>query len=132
MQEIFGFGAVIAVLASLMAFWKLQTTTPSPPGDEETDSTEDSTSAVTPAPSRSTHDPRTPGYEVLSDLPFIFYLLAILCGVVLIGFTIANAAERNSTQMGAWIGYTIGSVLSMLAVGRVIELLQQILDAVRS
>ena len=51
MQEIFGFGAVIALLASLIAFWKLQTTTPSPPGDEETDSTEVSPSAVTPAPS---------------------------------------------------------------------------------
>jgi hypothetical protein len=41
----------ILALASLIAFWKLQTTTPSPLGDEETDSIEDSPSEVTPAPS---------------------------------------------------------------------------------
>ena len=46
--------------------------------------------------------------------------------------TLANSDELNSTQIGAMIGYTVGAVLSMFAVGRVIELLQQIRDAVRS
>ena len=110
--------------------------------DAETVSTENPSSAVTIAPSRSTSAVTPPrrttlasrpaDYEALSSLPAIYYVLAIFCGVVLIGFTIANADELSSTQIGAWIGYTVGAVLSMLAVGRVIELLQQIRDAVRS
>ena len=99
--------------------------------DTESDSVEDSPSAVTPPPSRSTHASRPTDYEALSSLPAIYYFLAILCGVVLIGFTIANSDELSSTQIGAWVGYTVGGVLSMFAVGRVIELLQQIRDAVR-
>ncbi|MBT5123715.1 MAG: hypothetical protein HOM32_03825, partial [Planctomycetaceae bacterium] len=98
--------------------------------DTESDSVEDSPSAVTPPPSRSTHASRPTDYEALSSLPAIYYFLAILCGVVLIGFTIANSDELSSTQIGAWVGYTVGGVLSMFAVGRVIELLQQIRDAV--
>ena len=86
---------------------------------------------VTPAPSRTTHASRPTDYETLSSLPTIYYVLAIFCGVVLIGFTIANSDELSSTQIGAWIGYTVGAVLSMFAVGRVIEVLQQIRDAVR-
>jgi len=70
--------------------------------------------------------------EHLNSLPVIYYGLAILCGIVLLGFTAANSDELSSTQIGAWIGYTVGAVLSMFAVGRVIELLQQIRDAVRN
>ena len=76
--------------------------------------------------------PRPTATELLSSLPGIYYGLAILCGVVLIGFTIANSDELSSTEIGAWVGYTVGAVLSMFAVGRVIELLQQIRDAVRN
>ena len=99
---------------------------------DETDSTRNSPSTVTPAPSRSTHDPRPTDTEFLSSLATIYYGMALLFGVVLIGFTIANADELSSTEIGAWVGYTVGAVLSMFAVGRVIELLQQIRDAVRN
>jgi Na+/H+-translocating membrane pyrophosphatase len=51
---------------------------------------------------------------------------------VLLIVTIVNAEELTGAEIGAWIGYTVGAVLSMLAVGRVIELLQQIRDAVRN
>ena len=68
----------------------------------------------------------------LSRLPSIYYVLAILCGIVLLGFTAANKDNLNSTEIGSWIGYSVGAVLSMFAVGRVIELLQQIRDAVRN
>jgi Na+/H+ antiporter NhaC len=70
--------------------------------------------------------------ELLSDLPGAFYGLAILCGVVLLIFTLVNADKFSSFQIGSLIGYTVGGALSMLAVGRVIELLQQIRDAVRN
>ena len=96
---------------------------------------DNSPSAVTPAPNRSASTPQESQVdtgELLSGLPAIYYFLAVFCGIVLLGFTAVNADELNSTQIGAWIGYTIGSVLSILAVGRVIELLQQIRDAVRS
>jgi hypothetical protein len=96
------------------------------------DGTTTSPSAVTSAPSRTTHASTPTDYEALSSLPTIYYVLAIFCGVVLIGFTIANSDELSSTEIGAWVGYTVGGVLSMFAVGRVIELLQQIRDAVRN
>ena len=67
-----------------------------------------------------------------SGLPAIYYFLAVFCGIVLFWYTAVNSDKLNSTQIGAWIGYTVGAVLSMFAVGRVIELLQQIRDAVRS
>ena len=74
----------------------------------------------------------TDSIELLSGLPAIYYSLSVFCGIVLLGFTAVNSGELNSTQIGAWIGYTVGAVLSILAIGRVIELLQQIRDAVRS
>ena len=70
--------------------------------------------------------------ELLSDLPGAFYGLAILCGIVLLIFTLVNADKFNSFQIGSLIGCTVGGVLSMLAGGRVIQLLQQIRDAVRN
>ena len=100
--------------------------------DTESDSVEDSPSAVTPPPSRSTRAPRPTDTELLSGLPATYYVLAILCGIVLMIFTLVNADKFNSFQIGSLIGYTVGGVLSMLAVGRVIELLQDIRDAVRS
>lgn len=66
--------------------------------------------------------------DFLNRLPFAFYLLAIIAGVVLIGFTIANSDELSSTEIGGVLGYTVGAVLSMLAVGRIIEVLHQIRD----
>ena len=38
----------------------------------------------------------------------------------------------SSIELGYLIGSTIGGVLTMFAVGRVIQVLQQIRDAVRS
>jgi Na+/H+ antiporter NhaC len=70
--------------------------------------------------------------ELLSDLPATYYVLAILCGVVLLVFTLVNAKDLSGAEIGSLIGYTVGGVLSMFAVGRVIELLQQIRDAVRN
>ena len=67
-----------------------------------------------------------------TGLPATYYVLAILCGITLLIFTAANRDELSSTEIGAWIGYTVGGVLSMFAIGRVIELLQQIRDAVRN
>ena len=90
------------------------------------------TRTVTPAPSRTAPPPRPTDTELISDLPAIYYGLAILCGITLLIFTAANRDELSSTEIGAWVGYTVGGVLSMFAVGRVIELLQQIRDAVRN
>jgi len=70
--------------------------------------------------------------ELLSDLPATYYVLAILCGVVLLIFTLVNAKDLSGAEIGSLIGYTVGGVLSMFAIGRVIELLQQIRDAVRN
>ena len=88
--------------------------------------------SLSPDNEPNSSSPSPADYEALSSLPGIYYGLAILCGVVLIGFTIANSDELSSTEIGAWVGYTVGAVLSMFAVGRVIELLQQIRDAVRN
>jgi hypothetical protein len=67
-------------------------------------------------------------YDWLSGLPYDYYGLAIICGVLLIGFTIANADELSSTEIGWWIVYTFGTVLSLVTIGRVVRLLQQIRD----
>jgi hypothetical protein len=66
--------------------------------------------------------------DVLSVLPVIYYGLAIICGAVLLFATIVNFDKFSYAEAGAMIGYTVGSVLSMFAVGRVIQLLQQIRD----
>jgi len=126
-------GIILVIIGILfLAFIVVNMNDPSSSSATESDS---SPSAVTPAPNRSASTPQESQVdtgELLSGLPAIYYVLAIFCGAVLVVFTIANADELNSTQIGAWIGYTVGAVLSMLTVGRVIELLQQIRDAVRS
>ena len=126
-------GIILVIIGILfLAFIVVNMNDPSSSSATESDS---SPSAVTPAPNRSASTPQESQVDtgaLLSGLPAIYYVLAIFCGAVLVVFTIANADELNSTQIGAWIGYTVGAVLSMLTVGRVIELLQQIRDAVRS
>ena len=82
--------------------------------------------------SDAVEDSNSTATEFLSGLPATYYVLATLCGIVLLIFTLVNADEFNSFQIGSLIGYTVGAVLSMFAVGRVIELLQQIRDAVRN
>ena len=82
--------------------------------------------------SDAVEDSNSTATEFLSGLPATYYVLAICCGIVLLIFTLVNSDQFNSTQIGSLIGWTFGSVLSMLAVGRVIELLQQIRDAVRN
>ena len=136
----------LLVFFGIFVAWVMKVTDPSVP--LPTPEAESTPPSVTPPPSRSppfrvqrnraaavsrsTHASRPTDYEALSSLPTIYYGLAILCGVVLIGFTIANSDELSSTEIGAWIGYTVGAVLSMFAVGRVIELLEQIRNAVRN
>ena len=61
----------------------------------------------------------------LSSLPTIYYSLAIFCGIVLLLATVSTSQNSSDTETGAMIGYTVGAVLSMFAVGRVIELLQR-------
>lgn len=134
---IVGFFLVVATLfiLSLVFLGKdddTETVSTENPNSAVTTAPSRSTSAVTPTPSRSTHASRPTATELLSRLPGIYYGLAIFCGVVLLVFTAANSDELSSTQIGAWIGYTVGAVLSMFAVGRVIELLEQIRNAVRN
>ncbi len=78
---------------------------------------------------KSMPSPSTPtDTDLLSGLPAIYYGLAILCGIIILIFTFANADKFSSIQLGYLIGSTVGGVLSMFAVGRVIQLLQQIRD----
>ncbi|MEC7564143.1 MAG: hypothetical protein VX738_00540 [Planctomycetota bacterium] len=82
------------------------------------------------------------GSRLLTGLPAIYYFLAVFCGIVLFGYTaymaytVVNMDELDFAQKGAviggWIGGSVGTVLSMLTIGWVIQLLQQIRDAVRS
>ncbi len=134
---IVGFFLVVAALFILALVFigkddDTETVSTENPSSAVTTAPSRSTSAVTPTPSRSTHASRPTATELLSSLPGIYYGLAIFCGVVLLVFTAANSDELSSTQIGAWIGYTVGAVLSMFAVGRVIELLEQIRNAVRN
>ncbi len=50
---------------------------------------------------------------------------AIFCGIVLLLATVSTSENSSDTETGAMIAYTVGAVLSMFAVGRVIELLQK-------
>ena len=73
--------------------------------------------------------PSTPtDTDWLSCLPAIYYGLAINCGIIVLMFTFPHADKFSSIQLGYLIGSTVGGVLSMFAVGRVIQLLQQIRD----
>tara|TARA_B110000438_G_C15769342_1_gene631132 strand:- start:1051 stop:1434 length:384 start_codon:yes stop_codon:yes gene_type:complete len=83
----------------------------------KSDAVEDSNSTVT---------------EFLSGLPATYYVLATLCGLGLLFVTLVNAKDLSGAEIGGLIGYTVGAVLSMFAVGRAIELLEDIRDAVRS
>jgi len=72
-------------------------------------------------------------FDFLSGLPIIYYVIALVNGVVCgigtaaIGFN-SWPGEAVIAQL---VGYTVGSTLSIFAVGRVIQLLQQIRNAVR-
>ena len=65
---------------------------------------------------------------MLNRLPFVFYVLAVIVGFVVL-MSMSAAKELSGAEIGALIGYTVGSVLSMFAVGRVIQLLHQIRDS---
>ena len=119
----------LLVFFGIFVAWVMKVTDPSVP--LPTPESESTPPSVTPPASRSTPPPRPADSEALYDLPTIYYGLAILCGVALLIFTLVNAEKLSGAEIGALIGYTVGSVLSMFAVGRVIELLQQIRDAVR-
>jgi Na+/H+-translocating membrane pyrophosphatase len=70
-------------------------------------------------------------FDLLNRLPFVFYVLAVIVGFVVL-MSMSAAKELSGAEIGALIGYTVGSVLSMFAVGRVIQLLHQIRDSVRN
>ena len=70
--------------------------------------------------------------EVLGRLPAICYCLAVIGGFVLLVFIVSTAGSLTDVEIGAMIGCAVGFILSMFVVGRVIELLQQIRDAVRN
>ena len=69
--------------------------------------------------------------EVLGRLPAICYSLAVTGGVVLLILTVQTAGNLTAAEIGVMIGYTTGSILSMFVVGRGIQLLQQIRNAVQ-
>jgi hypothetical protein len=66
-------------------------------------------------------------------LPGCFYAVAVLVGIGLGITTIAVIGNGGSAEeIGYMIGYTIGGVLSILATGRLIELVRRISDDVRA
>jgi len=66
-------------------------------------------------------------------LPGCFYAVAVLVGIGLGITTIVVIDNRGSAEeIGYMIGYTIGGVLSILATGRLIELVRRISDDVRT
>ncbi|MBT4695107.1 MAG: hypothetical protein HOB73_17355 [Planctomycetaceae bacterium] len=68
--------------------------------------------------------------EILSGC---FYAVAVLVGIGLGITTIAVIGNGGSAEeIGFMIGYTIGGVLSILATGRLIELVRRISDDVRA
>ncbi len=148
-MDVFSFFVIITVLVGFGFLWR-SVYRSSFSGESESDSStpvvtptpDSSTPAVTPTPSRSpsvvapaasrsTPAPRPTDYEFMSSLHDVYYGLAILCGIVLLIVTLVISGELSGAEVGYMIGWTFGSVLSMFAVGRVIELLQQIRDAVR-
>ena len=64
--------------------------------------------------------------DLLNRLPFAFYLLAIIGGFI--GLASMLKANPMTTPYGAMFGCIIGASLSIIAVGRIIEVLQQIRD----
>jgi hypothetical protein len=69
--------------------------------------------------------------EFLRAIPTCYYILAIVCGVVTLIFTVTVSNDLTAVQTGGMIGWTIGGVLGMLATGRLVELIQRISDDVR-
>ena len=123
MGEVFAFALISLVVVGMFSFFVWAFSGPEHVFDHvEADADGDSI-----APS-----PRPTETELLSSLPATYYGLAIFCGIVLLFVTLVNAKDLSGAEIGGLIGYTVGAVLSMFAVGRVIQLLQQIRDAVRN
>ena len=101
----------------------------------ESDSTDDSPSTDTPpswvSQSHASVADAVGSFDLLNRLPFVFYVLAVIGGVVVLMSMFASK-ELSGAEAGAMLGYTVGAVLSMFAVGRIIEVLHQIRDAVRN
>ena len=57
-----------------------------------------------------------------------FYPLAFVCGLFCSGFLYINYENLSPTEAATWYGCTIGSAVFLFAVGRLIELVQQIRD----
>jgi hypothetical protein len=71
------------------------------------------------------------GEEALRGIPGCYYLLAILCGGVFLVFTIMVSDDLSADETGGMIGWIIGVVLAMLAIGRLVQLVQRISDDIR-
>ena len=69
--------------------------------------------------------------DVLRVIPGCYYLLGIVCGVVLLIFTLMISDELSAAERGGMIGWVVGSVLGMFAVGRIVQLVQRISDDIR-
>ena len=130
-MEVFGIIVLIVVVTVGMIVWLLRVGRAIDERDYRIEK-EDAPLAGTSSPSRSTHTSRPANYEFMSGLPTIYYCLAILCGLGLLFVTLVNAKDLSGAEIGGLIGYTAGAVLSMFAVGRAIELLEDIRDAVRN
>ena len=76
-------------------------------------------------------DSTKPVSDFLSIIPGCFYAVAVLVGIGLGITTIAAIGSGNAEEVGYVMGYTVGGVLSILATGRLIELVQRISDDVR-
>jgi hypothetical protein len=78
-------------------------------------------------------DASLPSADVLAGLPGCFYAVAVLVGIGLGITTIAVIGNGGSAEeIGYMIGSTIGGVLSILATGRLIELVGRISENVRA
>ena len=71
--------------------------------------------------------------DVLKVLPSCFYAFAFLFAVGMI-FAIFSINDKggDTEQVGYMMGCTVGGVLSILATGRLIELVRRISDDVRA
>ena len=148
---------VCAVVMGAFAIWLFVNRIDLSECDAETDASEDSPSTDIPmswvtqgrkqsekrrgnaASSRSTIpgaqrvDVSLPPADGLAGLPGCFYAVALLVGIGLGITTIAVMSKGGNGELVCYmIGYTIGGVLSILATGRLIELVGRISENVRA
>jgi hypothetical protein len=157
MDTFVAFLIIAAMIGLVGVSWWVSNRVDNSEYDAETDSSEDSPSTDIPmswvtqgrkqdeqrrgnaASSRSTIpgaeriDASLPPADGLAGLPGCFYAVALLVGIGLGITTIAVMSKGGNGELVCYmIGYTIGGVLSILATGRLIELVGRISDDVRA